>query len=273
MKTILVATDFSKASDNAVYYAADLGKYLNAKLILVNAFSLPVTGIETLQSFDVLTVLKSNSQLALLKIKNDLNFRLGFDIVMECVSELGSAFELITETSKKISADLIVMGMASNLGNFKQQIIGSNTISVARNIRMPLLIVPENVKYKRILKMAYACDYNENQDMLLNQARNFCDLFNAKFELVIVQKPEEELIHNYRDNNALLEKQFFSISHKKVVIRNDDVSEALDVYVQINKPDLILINPQKHNLFYRLFYGSVTKDLIFKSNLPLIILH
>ena len=121
--------------------------------------------------------------------------------------------------------------------------------------------------------MAYACDYNEKQDMLLNQARNFCDLFNAKFELVTVQKPEEELVHNYKVNNVLLEKQFFSISHKKVVIRNDDVAKALDVYVQINKPDLILINPQKHNLFYRLFYGSVTKDLIFKSDVPLIILH
>jgi nucleotide-binding universal stress UspA family protein len=226
-----------------------------------------------LQSFDVLTILKSNSNEALLKIKNDLNLRFGFDSVMECVSELGSVFELINETSKKFSADLIVMGMASDSGNFKQHIIGSNTVSVARNISIPLLIVPENAKYNKILKMAYACDYNEKQDMLLNQARNFCDLFKAKFELVTVQKHEKELVNNYRVNNAILEKQFYSISHKKVMIRNNDVSEALDVYVQINKPDLILINPQKHNLFYRLFYGSVTKDLIFKSDVPLIILH
>ena len=273
MKTILVATDFSKASDNAVYYAADLGKYLNARLILVNAYSLPVTGIDTLQSFDVLTVLKSNSHDALQKVKKDLNYRLGFDIVLECVSELGSAFELINETSKKFSADLIVMGMASDSGTFKQYIIGSNTVSVARNINIPLLIIPENAKYKAIIKIAYACDYDEKQDMLLNQARNFCDLFKAKFELVTVQKREVELNHNNRANNALLEKQFYSISHKKVLIQNDDVSEALNVYVQVNKPDLILVNPQKHNLFYRLFYGSITKDLIFKSDVPLIILH
>lgn len=273
MKTIVVATDFSKASDNAIYYAAELGKHLNSRLILVHAYSLPVTGIDTLQSFDVLTVLKSNSYDALLKIKKELNNKLGFDIVMECVSELGSAFELINETSKKFLADLIVMGMATDAGKFKQYIIGSTTISVARNISIPLLIVPEKVKYKVVKKIAYACDLNEKQDSLIEEARNFCNLFKAKFELVAVQKPEEELVHNYTINNVLLEKQFYAISHKKVIVKNDDVSEALDIYAQINKPDLMLINPQKHNLFYRLFYGSVTKHFTFKSDVPVIIMH
>lgn len=41
MYSILVATNFSKTSDNAVLYSASLAQLLNTKLVFFNAFKLP----------------------------------------------------------------------------------------------------------------------------------------------------------------------------------------------------------------------------------------
>ena len=42
MYSILVATNFSRTSDNAVLYSASLAQLLNIKLVLFNAFKLPI---------------------------------------------------------------------------------------------------------------------------------------------------------------------------------------------------------------------------------------
>ena len=40
MKNILVPTDFSENAENALYYAIDLAKRENAKIILLNAYQI-----------------------------------------------------------------------------------------------------------------------------------------------------------------------------------------------------------------------------------------
>ena len=41
METILIATDFSPASKNALLYGAQLGEAMNAKVILFHAYTIP----------------------------------------------------------------------------------------------------------------------------------------------------------------------------------------------------------------------------------------
>ena len=54
MKTILLATDFSNAANNATNYAIELAASHGSKLVLINAYSLPLTGMDSLPSFDIL---------------------------------------------------------------------------------------------------------------------------------------------------------------------------------------------------------------------------
>src|SRR5690242_16482931 len=42
MKTILLATDYSKAANNALYYAIELAKQAKAKLVLFHAYTIPI---------------------------------------------------------------------------------------------------------------------------------------------------------------------------------------------------------------------------------------
>src|SRR5471030_2961393 len=47
MKTILIATDFSESSMNAGCYAVSLAKQLDAKVILLHIFHIPIVPSET----------------------------------------------------------------------------------------------------------------------------------------------------------------------------------------------------------------------------------
>ncbi|MBK7818144.1 MAG: universal stress protein [Sphingobacteriaceae bacterium] len=46
MKTILVPTDFSRVSNNAIDYAAELAVFSKSKLILFNSYHIPVAVTE-----------------------------------------------------------------------------------------------------------------------------------------------------------------------------------------------------------------------------------
>ena len=71
MKTILVPTDFSTGSENALYYAIEMAKKTHAKIILFHATHLNAS--EYLVPFDVLTLEHEKAQKnSELKLKQEL---------------------------------------------------------------------------------------------------------------------------------------------------------------------------------------------------------
>ena len=66
---------------------------------------------------------------------------------------------------------------------------------------------------------------------------------------------------------------FSAIKHKLITIQDNDVPEAIKVYLQLNKPDVLIINPKKHDLFEKIFHKSVTKKLAFHSSIPVLSIH
>ena len=98
MRPILVATNFSERSNNAVLYAASLAQVFNSKLILFNAFRLPVHAANsrlTVKSMDGL--IKKNSD----KLKDQaLNLSKAFDIDVEYECKYVDLLKLSVKTSR-----------------------------------------------------------------------------------------------------------------------------------------------------------------------------
>ncbi|WP_432327069.1 universal stress protein [Mucilaginibacter sp. P25] len=59
MKTIIAATDYSPAAENAVTYAAALAKHFNYRLLLFNAFSLSLHESNTLLPASIVSDLEA----------------------------------------------------------------------------------------------------------------------------------------------------------------------------------------------------------------------
>jgi nucleotide-binding universal stress UspA family protein len=159
METILVATDFSTPANGAVEYAAHLARFLNSKLVIVHAFSPPLGGYGATAILETVVEIRANAMKKLTGIKAQLN-RDGFDPGIEVYADLGTTFTVIKETANTCGAELIVMGMTGEAGKIKQHVIGSNTLEVARELALPVLVIPEGASYKAIRQISLAAELN-----------------------------------------------------------------------------------------------------------------
>lgn len=273
MKTILVATDFSPAATNAVNYALGLMKFFKTKLILVNVYQMPLGGYDSLQPLEMISALEDASNAALKQLKKELIVKLGYDPGIECVSGSAPLSALIKESCTKYSVDFIVMGMTGEAGKLKEHLIGSSAVDVAKGVTFPLFIVPETCSYRDVKKIAYACDYIQVEEGVLQSVNYFCNSFNAELEVVHVHNSGVSGEYNQLIAEAQFAQYFGAIKHKLINIQDKDVAEALRVYMQLNKPDILMINPKKHDVFEMIFHKSITRKLAFHSSIPVLSIH
>jgi nucleotide-binding universal stress UspA family protein len=273
METIIVPTDFSPVAHNALEYALHLTEYFHARIILLNGFHpfLPPNYRAEL-SYDISSLQKQATLKKLLLLKQEINKEHSEKYDIECITELGFSFEVITQVAKSENADLIVMGITGEAGVLKKQVIGSTAIDVARNQNLPAFIIPENVKYKPIRKISFACDLEKIEETtLLYKAKVFSKIFDAELEIVNVSK-HKDLVPAHASN--FIEQNLQSIKHRTVLIEGEEsVTEQLEKYYRSHETDLIVLSPKKHSLFHNLFNHSVTKEMAFNSRVPLLTIH
>lgn len=274
MKTIIVPTDFSPAADNAVDYAVELAKFFNAKIVLVNACSVPVSSYESGYAVDITPSVMESSYGKLMKLKRAILKNKDVKLEIECIAEIGSPYEVINSVTDDEDGDVIVMGIVGEAGKLKKNLIGSTAIEVARKKTVPTFIIPESVEYKKIAKTSYACDLNNEEGLnLVYLAKYFAKIFGAELEIVNVEKPEELTTKERVREKNVVENRLKNVIHNTVYITGDDVVAQLENHFLVNRPDLIMLNPKKHNLFYYMFNQSITKELAFDLNLPILALH
>ncbi len=274
METILVATDFSDAANNAADYAVELAKLFTAKIALVNTYNLPYSTYETGTSGDLINVLQEASAGGLQHLKKRIEQNNKHNFEIECFSDFGFAENMIIETANKINADLIVIGISGEGGLIKERLIGSTAIKVVRNTDIPVFIIPDKAKYHPIHKISFACDLNKTEESdLVYVSRYFGKLFNAELEIINVEEPGEEFSEEKSKTYAVLNKKLESIPHKSVFITEKHAGKALEDYFTDHPTDLVIVNPHKHNLFHNLFSHSISKELAFHCKVPLLCIH
>ncbi len=273
MKTILLATDFSSAANNAADYALELAKYFNSKLILVNAYPLPSANYDTGLPIEALAEIHQFSEANLRELKANL-LKKSPDLDIECLSVMGETCSVIEEECKSKKIDLAVMGIVGEAGKIKEHIIGSASITVARCLEVPLFVIPDGFKYKRIRKISFACDMNHTEDSTtVYTTKYFAKVFDAELEIISVEDPFKERSEITASSIDFVEEKLVGVKHKTFLLADKDVAFGLEDHYTNYPADLIILNPKKHNLFQILFGSSVTKKIIFHSKTPLLIIH
>ena len=273
METIIAATDFSKAANNAVDYAASLARFLDARLVLVHAFSPPLGGYDMAAPLETLSDLRNDATDKLKVIRDQLICN-GYNFRIDCKAGLGSVVEVINEEVNTYSADLVVMGMAGEGAKIKEHLIGSNTLRVADRLSHPLLVISEQVHYKPIHNVCLAAEMKGlDGSTLLYLARDVANMFDATLEVVTVEKPDKEGKWEKPENYSFIDRRLANTRHKQVTLREDKVALALEYYFKFHETDLVMVNPKKHNIFQKLFSGSITRHMAFHISVPLMILH
>ena len=264
MKTILAPTDFSDASVNALSFAAELSKRAAARLVIVNILQKAEDEEETK------TRLKS--------IESDLKLSLGSDLKPEFSFAHG---DLIT-TLKKIIAvehpDLIVMGTKGASG-LKKILIGSNTVKVIANTKIPVLVIPEVARFENFLLkgknrivLATDLDQLENEDSLNKLKEIALLIIEPKVRVLSVRPKNKGLSHQKRwERDQLLALFKPEIESERVTVFSNNVIGGINFYLEKNNDTgLIAMIARDSGALIQKHY---TKEMASHTHLPLLVLH
>ncbi len=273
MKTILIPTDFSEVSKNAVEYGILLAKEKNAQVVLLHVFHIPVVATDDpvlATSFDQM---EEDNMTFLKDIESELRTKYNFTNVIESINKPGFLIDEISEIVKEKSPDLIVMGI-TDAGKLSELFISSKSIGVIKKINCPVIIIPGRARYQKVSTIVFACDIEKTENIsALEKVKEFVQLFDAK--LLIFNKVE-----NYEDKereepifNEKFTALFQDIPHSIHFATGEELVISINAFIDMNNADLLIMIHKKHAFFSQLFRESNTKKMAFHSHIPLLAIH
>ncbi len=271
MKKILVPVDFSAASRNASEYAIAFVKIFKAEIVLLHALFIP----SPLEDFPGYSPLSSDEmvQESEYLLRQEIEW-LGktADVSIDGFVRTGSLIEMINHMVDEIKPDFIVMG-TNGVGK-ADGIFGSTVTSCIRIIKLPLLVIPENITFSPVKSICFAADFGKWPSLksykLLSQ---LLLQFKSPLNIVHVAQKEDKMSTEMISGKIRADLLFENVEHRFHTVLNDDVEEGLHEFMTVNKTDLLVMVAHEHNIFKRLFGTVHTKQMTYKSGIPLLILH
>ena len=275
MNKILVPCDFSETSENALNYAVELAKYFSSSLALLTVNQVPVMNAEFGLSAYPINDSTKDSLEYLKEMATRIKKREPLITDIDCYCEIGNATDVIIEYTKKLNVDLTVMGISGHGNKVMKNLFGSTAVSVSKRIELPLIIVPPDMKYKKIMNVAYACDYDKEieQNSALIQIKYINTLLGSSLHILHVIPEGHDLDSDEAEVDTYVEHKMINSVHKTFVITDNDVSEGLIFFIKNHDIDMIILEPKKHSIFHNLFYPSITSEVAFNSPIPVLTIH
>lgn len=276
MKKILVPTDFSKISINAVEVAVEIAKKSNAEITLLHVVeeasssSFSVTGEWQKEGwadklYTVKLLEKSKAQLE--KLVLDPKFE-----AVKITGELrvGNAFHGMRTIITENKVDLVVMGTSGRSGAV-DTVIGTNTERVVRHAKCPVLSInkkPSRVDFKNIV---YATAMHKDEEIFSRMVKKTQALYNSTVHLVRINTPgdfqRDYVVKDYMEKFA----KKLGLRNYTVNVFNDITEEDGIIYfAETIDADMIAMATHGRTGFAHVLAGSIAEDVVGHAKRPVL---
>ena len=277
MKKIIVPIDFSKSSLNAFLYAGEFANAMGFSLLMVHIYQ---EDLNPKQPF----LLKhgKNGEAAILDRMNDFvdalteresYYHLTFKTKVKTVAVYAkNVAAKLVEIADREDAFMIVMG-TKGAGNELTKMLGSVSSNVAQNAECPVLLIPDEARFRDFENVLYASNYESSDREMIEEIIDFGKTFRAALHFVHVEdKDNYEAVEN-SIFNQLFEGGDPAFSFNIVNIKNRSVIGGLTQYAEENDIDLIVLVNRQRKLLDNILQQSLTKKMARTTQLPLLVFH
>ena len=276
MKKILLPTDFSENSWNAIKYALTLFKEEECTFFLLNTYMPKIYNVEYV-SIDAAKIgLVDGLKKASAKKLQEMNDRIEEEFhnskhIIAQISSLNTLIDEIRQLQKGNVMDYVVMGTKGATGA-KEILFGSNTVSVFKNIKCPVLAIPDNFEFETPHEILFPSDYeiNFNEKMvesiidIATKHNSRVNVLNASYGYDLSEKQEQ--------NKQKLEIYLKNIAHLFHSVSNQNVVEAINNFQSRYRVNLLVMIKSKHSFFENLFFKSITNQMGFHLSIPFLVI-
>ena len=271
MKTIVVATDFSPAADNAAHYAADMAMFMHADLLLLNVFEIPISYYEIPVAMNSRQTVEVEEKM-LTQLKADMERRIVGKINIRTEVRVGSFFEELKAVCELIKPYTVVMGSQGTTAA-ERLLFGSHAVHAMQHLHWPLITVPPHVTFSSVKKICLACDlHNVLNTIPLEEIRILVNDFNSELHILNTGK-RNEFTPTMVSESGFLQSLFADLKPQYHFIASKDIDKGVIEFCEKNEIDLLMVIPKRHGILEKLIYKSHTKELVLHSHVPVMAVH
>lgn len=282
MKRILVPTDFTEQSENALSFAYQIAKKINGEIELLHVLDAPdddpysgmsnislsgelsdSEGIDSIYFAKLLE--KTSERFEAIKTRPEYS-----DVKIIYKMQTGTPYKNIIYETESGKVDLIVMG-TSGVSDWEEAFVGSNAERVVRNAKCPVFTIQNEISIDKIKNIAYASDFQFNHEHLVGLVKEIGELLNAKIHLVKVNTPTD--FKNDKTNYGILksfaeENKF--LNYELHVYNHEEEEDGIICFAESFGIDMIVMATEGRTGFSRLLEGSIAEDVVNFSKIPVL---
>ncbi|KAB8155859.1 universal stress protein [Kordia sp. TARA_039_SRF] len=273
MKNILVLTDFSTCSRNAIQYATNFLKDQACCFYVMHVHKSGSFTLDDLMSSATAnvyeSVLKAEKE-RLQKLQDELESSAyehhSFEVILDYNSFVDATHKVIEEKN----IDLLVAGF-NGVSNAAEILFGSHTLSIIRRINCNTLVIPEDVQFHRPKNILVPLDAKDDIESDAFQ-KILAVAKHRNIHAHVIRVYEKGFSGNRYDESFLM-KHCKDINYTYHVIENVPLDHVKATYVQMHEIDMIGLIVQKESVFERLFKHSSTTAISKTLKRPLLVVH
>lgn len=274
MKTIIIPTDFSPIATNALHYGIDMAKAVNASLLLLNVYQVPVSYSDVPIMLVSVDELKKSAEAKLATLKSEVEHITSGSVKVYTEARLGNVSDELESLCNKIKPLAVVMGSKGSTG-LERVLFGSNTLSAIKHLTWPVISIPPGKIFGNgIKKVGLACDFRDIVNSTPAGAiKDFVKAFNAELHVLNVDYHDQHFKPETPEQSALLHTLLEDVKPVYHFIEHPDIEDGVNEFAEKNNLDLIIAIPKRHKLLDGIFKPSSTKQLLFQSHVPVMCVH
>lgn len=276
MKTILLPTDFSNNSINAINYAMEMYKNEVCNFYILNVQKsssfisddmMVVNTSATIYS-TIVDVAKKSINNIIFKIRKHYNNE---NHSFKAIVDYDNFVDSINQVSEKYKVDLIIMGTKGASG-ISKVLFGSNTVKVIQRGNVPVLAIPDNCKFTGLQKIGFKTGFKSLYNIEDIKPLKDIITFN-KGKLYVLHVLNEGGYTNVLDKGIdLFEHNFDNPMFEYLQVKDNNIYEAIYVFIKNNSIKMITMCEPKNTLLERLFGTHTFETLAYNIDIPFLVL-
>lgn len=274
MKTIIIPTDFSPAATNALHYGIEMAQSINASLLLLHVYQVPVSMADVPVVLVSVDELQKSAEERLSDLKQEAERLSMGKLKIYTEAKLGNTVDELEDICNKIKPFAVVMGSQGTSAT-ERVFFGSTTLTAIRHLTWPVITVPRGKQFGAgIKKIGFACDYrNVVKTTPTHVIVDLVKEFKAQLLVLNVDYHNRHFTTGTPEESLLLHTMLEEAGPSYHFIEHQDIEDGLNEFAEKNNLDLLIAIPKKHKLMEGIFKPSSTRQLVVQSHVPVMCIH
>jgi nucleotide-binding universal stress UspA family protein len=264
MKPILVCTDFSDGSNNAMNFAAALAAVLKTSLIIFHVDYNPDAKEENDAPGSAQKKIETTAWCVL--AADEMKNKYGIKTQSDC--RKGIPVDEIISAAKQFDAGLIITGAKGTSAG--SGLVGGLVYDLIHASLFPVMAIPIHCKFNPLKKIMLAIETENKKIFNDNFLQSLIDTFNSQLILTTILAPGTTEEMKKEAALAAVEYHFAEVMHKIQLVENENLVDGLNSCITANNADLLVVIPHRHHFLERMMNQTLTQKVLKNVSVPLL---